>query len=96
VSPPFITGFPDGFIFHFILPCKIQVIISIFIGLSQIIDGGLLVSSSDIGIFSSVFSLFEMLWVPVSVVAIFKVKHSTYVFVPLDFNPGRKLLFSSE
>ena len=58
---------------------KLYFLVSIVIGVFQIIDGVLLVSLSDIGSFSLVFSISGMLWVIFSIVAIFKVKYSRHV-----------------
>ena len=52
---------------------------SISIGILQIVDGALLTSSSGLGIFSAIFSLLEILWIPVSIIAIYKVTFSKYI-----------------
>lgn len=62
---------------------KFYFVTSIIVGILQIIDGVILVSSSDIGVINIVVSLFEMLWVIFSIIAIIKVKKSKYV--PLTY-----------
>jgi hypothetical protein len=62
---------------------KFYFYISTVIGALQVIDGIILVSSSDIETISLVFSLLEMLWVLFSVIAIFKVKKPKYI--PISF-----------
>lgn len=58
---------------------KFYFFVSAVVGVLQIIDGIVLVSSSNVGSISLIFSLFEMLWVAFSVVATFKVKVMKYV-----------------
>ena len=58
---------------------KFYFFVSTIIGILQIVDGVILISSSDIGAISLVLSLLEMLWVLYSVVAILKVRISKYV-----------------
>jgi len=58
---------------------KFYFYFSAIIGALQVIDGIVLVSSSNIGAINLIFSLLEMLWVLFSVVAIFKVQIMKYV-----------------
>lgn len=58
---------------------KFYLFTSIIVGLLQVVDGLILVSNSNIGTFNTVFALFEMLWVPVSFIAIFKLSVSKYL-----------------